>query len=585
MNVKSSLSNTTRIVSGILIFSLVHSAGAADIFVATNGSDTNPGTESLPLRTLQRAVSLVDSPGTIVNVKAGNYAGFNYGYDDEPDGTAAAPIVFQGIEPGVVITQENPDTPDGINIENSDYITVQNFTVRNMERAGIRAAVGHHITIRNNLSEGNGVWGILTGHVDDLLIENNTTINSGEQHGIYVSNSPKRPIIRNNLVYGNAGSGIQINADLSNGGDGICRNAVLSGNVIYNNGRLGGAALNMDGVQDSLFENNVLYNNHATGIALFRQDGAVASSNNRVINNTIIQASDGRWALSVSQNAVNTKVYNNILLNNHSFRGAITICSGCKSGFASQGNLLLNKFSVDDGNTVITKTQWTSATGQDGTSVIVAPASYAAQFQNYASNDLRLSEQSLALNIGVNAQAPATDILGLARPQGSVVDAGAYERAQGGGPQPTATPTTTPTPTTTSPPNPTATPVPTSTPTVAPTLPPATPTPNPTITVSAPSNLTARYRDRRSSVLVQWTDNSRNESGFELQLAVGKGSYNKIASLGKDRTSYSLAVTGALRNRKLHFRVRAFALVNGVRVNSAFSNDITASTKRRRARG
>ena len=97
---------------------------------------------------------------------------------------------------------------------------------------------------------------------------------SGVEHGIYVSNSGDRPVVRRNTVWGNNASGIQLNADASLGGDGIISNAIIEANTIYDNGSAGGAAINCDGVQDSVIRNNLLYENHSTGIALFMIDGA-----------------------------------------------------------------------------------------------------------------------------------------------------------------------------------------------------------------------------------------------------------------------------------------------------------------------
>jgi len=65
-----------------------------------------------------------------------------------------------------------------------------------------RVGVGDHITFRKNKADKNAKWGILTGHVDDLLIEQNEMSNSVQQHGIYVSNSADRPVLRGNRVWG-----------------------------------------------------------------------------------------------------------------------------------------------------------------------------------------------------------------------------------------------------------------------------------------------------------------------------------------------------------------------------------------------
>ena len=195
-------------------------ATAADYVVATTGSDLASGTAGAPWRTLQHAANEV-GPGDRVTVRPGNYVGFYL----DTSGTAAAPIEFFA-EPGVLINQPNATTADGINLEGASHIVIDGFNVTGMPRAGVRSVgfsddFASHVTIRNVTATNNGVWGIFTGHVDDLLIENNHTSGSLDEHGIYVSNSGDRPIIRNNVIWGNHGSGIHMNGDLSQGGDGI----------------------------------------------------------------------------------------------------------------------------------------------------------------------------------------------------------------------------------------------------------------------------------------------------------------------------------------------------------------------------
>ena len=129
----------------------------------------------------------------------------------------------------MAITQRNATTPDGINLEGADYVTIEGFTVNGMPRTGIRSVLNHHVIIRNNRLDKNSKWGILTGFSDDLLIENNVATRSQVEHGIYVSNSGDRPIIRNNMIWGNRANGIHMNGDASLGGDGIISGALVEG--------------------------------------------------------------------------------------------------------------------------------------------------------------------------------------------------------------------------------------------------------------------------------------------------------------------------------------------------------------------
>ena len=274
--------------------------GAEYYVAATGGNNLGPGSATAPWATLQHAADVVGA-GDRVNVLPGSYTGFYL----DASGTAASPIEFLA-QPGALITQRNATTPDGINLEGASHVVIDGFSVTGMPRAGVRSVLGEFVTIRHVHAYDNTRWGIFTGFDDDLTIENNETSGSVIEHGIYVSNSGDRPVLRGNVSWGNHGSGIHMNGDESQGGDGIISNALISGNLIYGNaasvngGPLGGGSgINMDGVQNSRIENNLVYGNHASGISLYSIDGAEGSTGNVVINNTIHQPSDGRWAVNI----------------------------------------------------------------------------------------------------------------------------------------------------------------------------------------------------------------------------------------------------------------------------------------------
>ena len=391
-----------------------------------NGDDGNPGTLGAPWATIQHAADSVQ-PGDTVQVRAGNYAG---GYF-EASGTAALPIVLEnypGESPS--ITDDNPTTPDGINLEGASYMTVQGFTVNGRTRAGIRAVLCEHVTIRGNTMDANGVWGVLTGFCDDLLIEGNVASNSIEQHGIYVGNSGDRPVIRGNTIFGNNANGIHMNGDISQGGDGIISNATVEDNVIFDNGLGGGSGINCDGVQDSLIRNNLIYDEHASGISLYQIDGGGPSTGNRVLNNTVLIASNGRWALNIQDAAANTTARNNILWNAHSFRGSLDISADSLAGFTDDNNAVMDRFTTDGGDTVLTLAEWQQQTGLDMHSFVATPD---VLFVDAGADDYQLAPTSPALDTGETRADVPTDIAGIGRPQGAGFDVGAYERpvAQG----------------------------------------------------------------------------------------------------------------------------------------------------------
>jgi parallel beta-helix repeat protein len=391
-------------------------------YVSENGSNSNNGlTPQTAFATLQYAADLV-SVGDSVLVLQGNYVGFDF----RTEGTQNLPIVFKAIESNVLIDERNSTTPDGINIENTSWVVIDGFEVKDQPRAGIRAAVSDFITIKNNYCHNNYRWGIFTGFTDDITIKNNSCSYSEDEHGIYVSNSSDRPIIRNNHSFNNNGCGIHMNGDISMGGDGIISNAIVEGNIIHDNGYGGGSAINMDGVQDSEIFNNLIYNNHATGIAMYQIDGGDASKNNKVFNNTVIQPSDGRWCIISVNGSTGNTLYNNILINHHSFRGSISVDAASMTGFVSDYNVIVNRLSDDDGNSNMTLTQWQSL-GYDTHSMIADPENQI--FVDHTNGNFHLLQNAQAVDAGTNLVLSIVfeDLDNISRPQGSGFDIGCYE--------------------------------------------------------------------------------------------------------------------------------------------------------------
>jgi hypothetical protein len=439
---------------GLSLFTAAAHAGS--VYVSPSGNNANLGTAASPWKTLQYASDHV-GPGDSVNVLAGNYAGF----DIRHSGAAGNPISFLA-QPGATINQTIPGGRlDGINIENASYITVSGFTLTgtsntNTSEAGIRVvgdgfdnanSFSQGVIVQNNKCDQWGKWGIFTGFTNDIQILNNECSRSFQQHGIYFSNSADRPIIRGNIVWGNAAAGIHMNGDIDTGNtalpgvDGIITGAIVEKNIVFGNGvgsaitAGGGAAINADGVQNSIIRNNLLYDNHASGITLFREDGGGPSSGDVVANNTVINAANARYVLSISDGGVNNTLFNNIFynLNTNAARGSISITNDAIPGFKSDYNFLDPRFEIDgaDGKTLA---QWKTATGGDSHSVALNLTQMQALFKDYANNDYTLAATSAARDAGVAGltnglfyPAPVDDLSGNPRPMGSGIDVGAYE--------------------------------------------------------------------------------------------------------------------------------------------------------------
>ncbi|MFZ0545337.1 MAG: right-handed parallel beta-helix repeat-containing protein [Candidatus Promineifilaceae bacterium] len=406
------------------------------LYVANNGSDDNDGSQSAPLLTIQEAVDNAN-PGDTIEIETGTYAGARI----ERSGTADAWITLTAV-PGATVLINTPgsnnkhdsnleiETWEGTEIVSYwiiDGLEVANAPNWGIDMRGNSSDHSHHLIIRNNKvhdnGTGSGKTGIFTAFVDDIVVEGNESYANGE-HGIYLSNSGDRFTVRGNRLHNNMNCGLHMNGDASQGGDGIISDGIVEANTIYNNGLGGCAGINMDGVTDTIVRNNLLYDNHASGIAIFQQDGAVCSHDNRVLNNTILNESDGRWAITISHTScVNNKLFNNILYTAHSFRGSIEMPDDTIAGFESDYNIVMNRFSIDDGNSVISLGEW-QALGYDAHSLII---NFSQLFVNMGADDYHLIADSQAIDSGVTLPDVPTDLDGRPRPAGAAFDIGAYE--------------------------------------------------------------------------------------------------------------------------------------------------------------
>ncbi len=405
-------------VIATLIVLVAGRAAATDYFVANGGDDGANGL-SLPTAwaTLGHAANVVN-PGDTVHVENGNYQGFYL----SRSGSSGNPITFVADGSAVQITADNGSTPDGINVEGAAYVVIDGFIVNNRTRAGIRTALSQFVTVRNCHTGYNGTWGIFSGFADDFHIEFNEAHHSQQQHGIYVSNACVRPVIRGNLVHDNYAAGIHMNGDLSQGGTGLIANALVERNTVYGNGAGGGSGINMDGVVNSVIQNNLLYDNHASGISLYQIDGATGATGNLVVNNTILNAADGRWCVNINTGSTGNTVLNNILYNEHSWHGVISIDASSRSGFVTDYNSVMSRFSIDQGDTVIDLPTW-QGLGYDTHSFIATPADLFL----VPGTDFHLKAGSPAIDAGTATDAPANDLDDNPRPVGTGYDVGAYE--------------------------------------------------------------------------------------------------------------------------------------------------------------
>lgn len=357
-------------------------AQAAEWHVALGGRNADSGGRERPWATLQHAVDQA-RPGDVIMVHEGSYEGCRISSSGRED----AWLTLRAA-PGekVLINRPGPQNKHRSNLEletwNGDrtvsYWIVQGFEVTDAPWAGIDVrgqsdAFNHHIVVKDNEVRHSGRTGIFAAFCDDLLIEGNQSHHNGE-HGVYVSNSSDRPVIKENLCHDNYACGLHLNGDASMGGDGLIAGARLTGNVLYGNGRGGGAAINLDGVVESEILSNTIFNNRAGGVAIFYDNGAEASRDLRLENNLIRMPLGSRWAVNIADRACRDIVMlNNTFFHADPRRGAVRAPAADLPGLQSDYNRVSDRFSVDGGGSLISLTAW-RAYGLDLNSSLVSEA-------------------------------------------------------------------------------------------------------------------------------------------------------------------------------------------------------------------
>ncbi len=296
-------------------------AHSATYYVATTGSDTNPGTEKQPWRTVAYAVDTMNA-GDTTYVQGGTY---NEGIIQfSKSGTQSAPIKLlsaAGEFPLIHFIDKNK--LHRILFQNKagskhpiGWITIEGFRIQNGYN-GIKIYNGHDLTIRGNWIHGSLSQGIL-GNGTRIVIDRNTINHNGGfdecmvykprctlDHGIYMNGTAIT--ITNNLIYDNLAMGIQLNGSSSSSYKpnfhpkpefALSENWIIANNTIaYENY---GPAIVVWGwsCNNARIENNIFYENSVNGSSNATNGVAFTSTacTGIMIRNNLSYASKGGTA-------------------------------------------------------------------------------------------------------------------------------------------------------------------------------------------------------------------------------------------------------------------------------------------------
>lgn len=415
-------------------------------YVAPTGSDSNPGTEARPWRTIQKAAETL-AAGDTAYIRAGTY---RERVVPQHSGSAGREITYAAY-PGETVTIDGsgitlPDDLAGLfHISNRSYIAVSGLRVINAgphdNNAGILVNDSSHILIENNytyntVSSGIGAWG-----GDHIVIDGNTVEHACTdiwQECLTVADTDVFEI-KNNEVFDCQEEGIDAKDGASNGK--VYRNHVhhvgavgiyveawdkhthdisVFQNVVHDVSDNDGFAVasEMGGLlQNVSLYNNLAYHNRYVGFSVTTNGVGGPMDGILIVNNTAYGNGWTDWGGGIAvdnPNARNVVVRNNILSQNLYFQ--LVVAPGVPALNVTLDHNLVDGYRGTEGEVY-------------GDHAVVGDPS----FLNPPGADFHLRETSPAIDAGSPDGAPGVDFDGRLRPYDgdgdgtAEMDIGAYE--------------------------------------------------------------------------------------------------------------------------------------------------------------
>ena len=442
-------------LTGILVFTTcgaIHlqqaktAIAAMTYYVATNGSDSNLGTQTSPFATIGYAISKVQA-GDIVYVRSGTYYPTNKIWIGNK-ATASAPITIQPY-PGekAIVDGSNKSDNNEVFAIVGEYINLKGFEIRKGPFIGISVWGGKHIKLLNNVVHDIKGTGIYVGYNDinqvtDILIQGNTVYHTnlnnsspndwggGWGEGIGVGGVGNMQIIDNN-VYENYGEGIGFSGS---GG-------LISRNTVYDNYSV---EIYLDSATKATVERNLVYtkynpnyyrfNQPANGIQIANEGGTYQLDNNKIINNIVI---GGGWGFYYGNYGKGGGMKNTLIANNTFYKGTvglIRIDTDAHSNTTFANNIFyqvngvqMTQFTANSALQFNHNAWYGGSAGAGaGTGDVTANPMLVNPGTNTAS-DYKPKSGSPAIEAGSTLTQVTNDYAGLTRPRGQNYDIGAYE--------------------------------------------------------------------------------------------------------------------------------------------------------------
>jgi uncharacterized protein YjdB len=370
-------------------------------YVSPSGSDANPGTESAPFRTIQKAADVVQ-PGNEVIVEDGTWTdtdGDGSIVNIDRGGTSASPIVFRSRNKwGAKLDGQNGQAAQGIDFNNGiGWVRVEGFEIFGVANVGSPRGSASGVDAYDG---GHDSW-VVGNHIHHIGRVCTNSGNTNGEVGIFVQQP--NLTIEENLIH-----------DIGRffpGENGCSYTGGFTGYQTLDHGiYLNGGSPGADG---ALIRNNIFYNTRH-GWAIQWYPGTL--DNIRVLNNTFAYGNPNKNYTHIVLDAdiSNSSIINNIFYNPEAgetieaggFEGAITIANNITTGSA-----MSDRSTVPSGMTLTNNRLNTDAL-----------------FVNAAGGDFHLQAGSPAIDAGQTLTLVPLDFERRARPRGAGFDIGALER-------------------------------------------------------------------------------------------------------------------------------------------------------------
>lgn len=359
----------------LVCLTLASTSWATNYYVDQNNamaSDSNPGTESSPWKTIQKGANVAVA-GDTVYVKSGIYHEW---VNVKNSGTEGNPITFKaypGDKPIIDGTGVAVPTYEALFwSRGNNYITLDGFEVRNSSQLLIGLNHGNYLTIKNCVAHGNSGPGgsdnnhdgILIGHCNYGLVENTEVYDSG--HDAFSAESTNYVIFQNNYAHDNPNH-VAYNIFPATS---ETQTEYSGNNVINNIAARCSTGVYMRFQKDNIISGNLFYKNGGGGIYLevAQNDSHTYTANTQIYNNTVADnglVNSGTYGIS-DRNGTNVTIHDNIVINNGT-DGAINIASGATPGTSIAGNLYDTSAHFGwGGSTYSSFSSWVAASGDSG---------------------------------------------------------------------------------------------------------------------------------------------------------------------------------------------------------------------------